>query len=435
MRFNRLADWLQWQQDLHPSAIDLGLGRVRRTLERLEWRRPPVPIITVGGTNGKGSCVALLESIAAAGGYRVGTFTSPHLTRYNERIRVAGAEIPDGPLVEAFARIDSARRGETLTFFEFNTLAALLVFERARLDLIVLEVGLGGRLDAVNVVDADASLLVSVAIDHTDWLGPDRESIGREKAGIFRGGCPAVLGSADMPASVYAVAAELGADLRVPGRHFGHRQVSAGWSWWCGSRQEDGLPAPALAGAAQFANAAAVLTTLDCLRERIPVARTAIDAGLSNVRLPGRLQRVSGPIEWIFDVAHNPAAAITLADALRGWPCAGRTLAVCGILADKDVEGIVAALSGIVDEWVIAALSGDRAAPADALVERIRLAGAARVAPGGDVAAACSFAATVARSGDRIVVFGSFLTVGPALDAVAALRTDQVESAVALAAS
>jgi len=435
MRFDRLADWLQWQQDLHPSAIDLELGRVARTLERLEWRRPAVPIVTVGGTNGKGSCVAMLESIAATAGYRVGTFTSPHLTRYNERIRIAGAEIPDRPLVEAFARIDSARSGETLTFFEFNTLAALLVFDSVPLDLIVLEVGLGGRLDAVNIIDADAALLVSVAIDHTDWLGPDRESIGREKAGIFRGGRPAVLGSADMPGSVHAVAAAVGADLRVPGIHFGHELVAAGWSWWCGSRREHGLPAPALAGATQFANAAAVLTTLDCLSERLPLTRPAIDAGLSLVRLPGRLQRIAGPIEWIFDVAHNPAAAITLADALRSLPRAGRTLAVCGILADKDVEGIVAALSPIVDEWLIAALPGNRAAPADVLMERIRLAGAARVESAGDVAAACSRAATLARPGDRIIVFGSFLTVGPALDAVAALGTARIEPAASMAAN
>lgn len=417
MRFARLADWLSWQETLHPKAIDLGLERLQRTLGRLGWRRPACPIVTVGGTNGKGSCVALLSRILQAAGYRVGTFTSPHLLRYNERIAIDGREISDASLIAAFERIDAARAAETLTFFEFNTLAALLVFETANLDAIVLEVGLGGRLDAVNVVDADVALVTSIALDHCDWLGPDVETIGAEKAGIFRPNRPAVFGSSAMPSSIHRRAQEIGSHLLQLGVDFGYERDAPTWAWWSGRGPRiESLPFPGLLGNAQFDNAAAVLQVLQCLSARLTVPRSALESGLQSVRLAGRFQVVHRRAQWILDVAHNPAAAATLAAQLRLENHRGRTLAVCGILGDKDIEAIARELHGCFDEWIVAGLSGARAVAPDELAERLRKQGADVVAIATSVAAACEIAHRRATADDRIVVFGSFLTVGPALE-------------------
>lgn len=415
-----LADWLRWQETLHPSAIDLGLDRMRRTLQRLEWRQPRCPVITVAGTNGKGSTVALTSQVLRAAGYRVGTFTSPHLIRYNERIVIDGREVSDASLVAAFERIDAARGDDTLTFFEFNTLAALLVFDTAGLDAIVLEVGLGGRLDSVNAVDADVAIVTSIALDHTDWLGPDLESIGREKAGIFRAGKPAIFGSREMPASIAAAAQQLGAPLYRLGQDFDWRRDDDRWSWRGRTTSYDDLPRPALHGELQFDNASTVLFALECLSSRLPITRAAIEQGLGNVTLPGRFQvvRRSRPaaVEWILDVAHNPAAAQALAGQLAARPTTARTIAVCGILGDKDIEGIAGALRGLFDAWIVVGLQSARAVPVDALSERLAKLGATVDATARDVAAGCEIAQTTARAGDRIVVFGSFLTVGPALE-------------------
>ena len=417
MRFSRLADWLSWQETLHPTAIDLGLDRLRRTLVRLEWSPPKCPVITVAGTNGKGSCVALLNRILASAGYRVGTFTSPHLVRYNERITIDGREISDESLVAAFQRIDAARGDETLTFFEFNALAALLIFDTANLDAIILEVGMGGRLDAVNVVDADVALVTSIALDHTDWLGPDVESIAREKAGIFRAKRPAVFGSRAMPAPIATRAAEVGTQLLRLGIDFDYARGDTQWTWWDSHGTEfDELPPPALYGEMQFDNAAAVLQVLRCLQDRLPTNRQAIEAGLRELSLAGRFQVFPGLIEWILDVAHNPAAATSLAAQLSTREAQGRTLAVCGILGDKDIESIARALSSTFDEWIVAGLSGGRAVAPTTLAERLRKLGANVVASADSVADACRLAQHRARSGDRIVVFGSFLTVGPAIE-------------------
>jgi dihydrofolate synthase/folylpolyglutamate synthase len=423
-RFRQLSDWLAWQEKLHPSAIDLGLDRVRRTLDRLQWQRPSYPVVTIGGTNGKGSSVALTARILTEARYRVGTFTSPHLLRYNERISVAGRTASDDELIAAFERIDGARGEDTLTFFEFNALAALLVFADANLDAAVLEVGMGGRLDAVNVVDADAALVTSIDLDHCEWLGRDRETIGREKAGIFRSGRPAIFGSRDMPASIAAVARELGSDLQRLGHEFDWTRAGANWTWRKGDRVERDLPPPALHGEAQYDNAAAVLAMLQSISARLPVERAAIERGLRTVQLPGRFQILHqrGPraIEWILDVAHNPAAARTLAGQLAAGPKGGRTIAVCGILGDKDVEGIAAALQGSFDSWVVVGLKGARALDADVLAQRLQRAGANVEAIAADVATGCATAEALAAAGDRIVVFGSFLTVGPALDLLSA---------------
>jgi dihydrofolate synthase / folylpolyglutamate synthase len=419
-QFSRLSDWLAWQETLHPSTIDLGLERLNRTLLQLGWRRPKCPVITVGGTNGKGSCVALLGRLLSEAGYRVGTFTSPHLLEYNERITLAGREVSDASLMAAFERIDAARGADTLTFFEFNTLAALLVFETACLDVIVLEVGLGGRLDAVNVVDADVALVTSIALDHCDWLGPDVASIGREKAGIFRAGRPAVFGAPDMPDSIAEVAQTVGARLLRAGRDFTHTQHGEHWSWQGSGQRWDDLPPPALFGDVQYGNASAVLAVLERLSDRLPVDRTSIVRGLQSVRLAGRFQSFQrGGIEWIVDVAHNPAAARVLAQTLKLKPlpdASARTFAVCGILGDKDIEGVAAELRESFTQWVIVKPASARAIDEAVLADRMRHCGVpvATVAP--TVAAGCEAVRAVARPGDRVVAFGSFLTAGPALE-------------------
>jgi dihydrofolate synthase/folylpolyglutamate synthase len=425
-RFRRLADWLAWQETLHPNAIDLGLERLQRTLERLAWRRPDCPVITVAGTNGKGSCVALTARILAESGYRVGTFTSPHLLRYNERIAVGGVEVSDEALMAAFERIDAARGDLTLTFFEFNAAAALLVFADTRPDAVVLEVGMGGRLDAVNVVDADVALVSSIDLDHCDWLGRDRESIGREKAGIFRAGRPAIYGARDMPASIREHARQIGTDLQQLGRDFDWLPLGDRWSWRGRRGEQRDLPAPALRGEVQYDNASAVLAALELLESRLRVPRSAIERGLLTVSLPGRFQIVRRtrprPIEWILDVAHNPAAARSLATQLARNATRGRTIAVCGVLGDKDVEGIATELQGSFDAWVIVGLQGGRALAPDALAARVRAIGVSVEAVAADVVAGCRAAEALAQSGDRVVVFGSFLTVGPALAMLASRR-------------
>jgi dihydrofolate synthase/folylpolyglutamate synthase len=418
-RFDRLADWLAWQETLHPNAIDLGLDRLQRTLDRLGWQRPACPVITVAGTNGKGSCVALTARILREAGYRVGTFTSPHLLRYNERIAIDGVEVADEALIAAFERIDAARGDDTLTFFEFNAAAALLVFADARPDAVVLEVGMGGRLDAVNVVDADVALVTSIDLDHCDWLGHDRETIGREKAGIFRAGRPAIFGARDMPASIRESAQQVGADLQQLGRDFDWVRSGDRWTWRGRAGEQRDLPAPALQGEIQYNNAAAVLAALEALEARLSVPRSAIERGLQTVTLPGRFQVLhqSSPrsIEWILDVAHNPAAAHTLAAQLAARKDGGRTIAVCGVLSDKDVEGIVGELRSSFDAWVIVGLQGARALAPEALAARVRNVGAHVEAIAADVVAGCLAAEALAQAGDRIVVYGSFLAVGPAL--------------------
>jgi dihydrofolate synthase/folylpolyglutamate synthase len=420
-RFERLDEWLEWQQQLHPATIELGLQRISRVLTRTGWQRPPVPVITVGGTNGKGSCVALLEAFLRAAGYRVATFTSPHLVDYRERIRLDGQMISTASLIVAFERIADALGPDSLTFFEFNTLAALLTFETACPDVIVLEVGLGGRLDSVNVVDADVAVVVSIGLDHMDWLGPDEESIGREKAGIFRAGRPAVFGAPQPPQSVRDHARDLGAMLTVRGADFDGRAV-AGETWDFvvkGAVVHAALPLPALPGPIQVANAATALMAIAQTGARLPLSREAILRGLRAVHIPGRFQRVPDPrgFEWVLDVAHNPAAAATLAASLQALPVPGRTLAVCGMLGDKDVPGVLAELRDCFERWFAATAEGPRAIDACELQRRAATAGIA-LEPVGDVVATMQHAALAASPGDRIVVFGSFHTVGPALAAL-----------------
>ncbi len=412
VRFHSLDAWLSWQETLHPKAIDLGLERVRRVFERLGARRPAPLVATVAGTNGKGSAVALLEAIYRAAGYRVGAYTSPHLLRYNERIRIDGAEAADPALCDAFARIDAARGEESLTYFEFGTLAALDLFADAKLDIALLEVGLGGRLDAVNIVDADAALVTTIGRDHTEWLGDDLDSIGREKAGIFRAGAAAICADPAPPAVLRRVARETGARWFAAGEHFRAIRRPDAWDWRGSGDSYTRLPLPAVAGLHQLNNAAGVLMAVQYLSSRLPVPRTAIESGLRTAGLPGRIQRIQGDvIQWL-DVAHNPQAAGALAEALRERPAPGRTLAVLGMMADKDCRAFVTALAGCVDAWFATALPTPRALPVDRLVQCIRAAGGAQpVTACADMSTAQREALKTARSGDRLVVCGSFHTV------------------------
>ena len=411
-----LDHWLARLEKLHPSTIELGLDRVRRVREALGLN-PDFPLIIVGGTNGKGSTCAYLEAILGAAGYKTGLYTSPHLLRYNERVRIAGRESSDTALVEAFEQVDGARGEVSLTYFEFGTLAAVLQFIHAGVDVAILEVGLGGRLDAVNVFDADAAVVTSVDLDHMEYLGDTREKIGFEKAGIFRAGRPAICADPAPPASALAQARRIGADLRCLDRDFTARREDGHWTYRGRQLTWSDLPLPAMAGAYQLRNAAGALAVLEALRAPLPVSATALHQGLHAARLPGRFQRIARDPEVILDVAHNPDAARALAATLRDAPAVGRTLAVVGMLADKDADAVFAALSGAIDEWWTCTPDSPRAREAAALAAMLRAHAAGvpvHVQP--NAVAALAEARSAAYEGDRIVVFGSFYTVAAVLD-------------------
>ncbi|HEX5513448.1 MAG TPA: bifunctional tetrahydrofolate synthase/dihydrofolate synthase [Gammaproteobacteria bacterium] len=424
MRFQSLEGWLQWQQGLHPKAIDLGLERVRTVAARMGLLEQGRPVITVGGTNGKGSCVAYLEAILTAAGYRVGAYTSPHILRYNERVRIGGQQAADADLVEAFARIDQARDGVSLTYFEFGTLAALDLFARAECDVWLLEVGLGGRLDAVNVIDADVAVLTSISLDHTDWLGADRDTIAREKAGIFRAGRVAVYGEQDMPPSIVAAAEKAGAELWHIGRDYRFAVHTDNWSFDGPRATWDNLPWPALLGAHQFANAAAALAALQAIVHRLPVAVEDVAAGLTQIRLAGRVQVLPGPVEWVVDVAHNRDGVACLARALRERRQTGRCHAVFAQMQRKELEPVVGELVGLVDNWWLLELPDADARPAAEVAESLHSLG---LPVAGQAGSDALFAAVTAAAqpGDRVLVFGSFRTVEEALRYRARLSGDE----------
>jgi dihydrofolate synthase/folylpolyglutamate synthase len=420
-----LEQWLAHQTQVHPQSIDLGLERLERVLDRLHWRQPPLPVITVAGTNGKGSVVAYSSAMLAAAGFRIGTFTSPHLRDYRERIRVQDANVSSDALEWAFERIETARidaaGGEvSLTFFEYNALAAMLIFESEKLDAWVLEIGMGGRLDAVNVVDPTVAVVVSIGFDHQEFLGSTLEAIAREKAGIFRRNTPAVLGSHEMPAVLESIAREVGAPLKRLGREYSFTRQKDRWHYR-GTRWDlPDLPSPALFGDAQFCNAAAAIAALEELAAPLTVPAAAIARGLESVHLAGRFQVIkpaaAGQPTWILDVAHNPEAAGVLARNLRALPVAGRTFAVCGILGDKDAAGVAAQLEGCIDAWWLTPTEGARGTSSAALAARIAPEIAVPLHMAHDVGGACAAASAAAGALDRIVVFGSFHTVGPAMD-------------------
>ena len=417
MRFDTLAEWLAWQETIHPVEMDLGLSRTRMVYEALRGAgAPPFPIVTVAGTNGKGSTVAFVQALLTAAGARTGTYTSPHLVAYNERIRIDGRPVPDGAIMAAFDRIDRARSGVTLTYFEFGTLAAIEVFRACAVEAAVLEVGIGGRLDAVNVFDAEVAVVTPIDIDHVRWLGPDRESIGREKAGIFRSGRPAVIADRDPPASLLAAAERIGAPCLRLGRDFDPAPAEGGWSWRGPSRRIDGLPAPPLAGRFQLDNASAALMALEAAG-RLPDPAAA-RRGIAATRLAGRFQVLPGDVPIVLDVAHNPHAARSLAATLRASRTPGREVAVAGLLEDKDAAGVVEATAEIFDRWYVAQPAGARGGSAESLARTVRAR--VREAPVevcGDVASALGRARDTVEPGDRIVVFGSCYTVGEVLAA------------------
>ena len=387
-------------------------------LDRLRLRQPNFRTITVTGTNGKGSAVAMLEACLRAAGYRVGTYTSPHLIKYNERVRVDGVDATDAALCAAFERIESARGETPLTYFEFGTLAAFDQFARANIDVAVLEVGLGGRLDAVNAIDADVAMITSIGIDHVQWLGDTREAIGREKAGVFRKHRPAICADPEPPASIAEVARETGARLCQRNRDFSVEPGETGWTWRAGSAVRAGLPYPALRGDYQLNNAAGVLMVFETLRDVLPVSQGHIREGLLAASIRGRFQVLPGLPVRVLDVAHNPDAVRALARTLTQQAVTGRTFAVFGMLRDKDIVGAVRSMRDIVDVWYVTALGQqtERGATAEEVTQAIARAGLDKpVTRFNDARAAYAAARRDAGPADRIVVFGSFYMVGDIL--------------------
>lgn len=419
----RLDDWLVHCERLHPKEISMGLERVNRLRDALGLRFE-APVVMVAGTNGKGSTCAMLESIALQAGYRVGLYIKPHLVHFQERCRIAGAPVAADSLLASFEAVEAARGDVALTYFEFTTLAILHRLSIEPLDLVILEVGLGGRLDAVNCIDADCSVITSVDIDHVEYLGPDRESIGREKAHIMRPGRAAVCSDPVPPASIAAHAAEIGADLRQLGRDFTYSGDRQQWQWVGRSKRFSGLAYPSLRGVNQLLNAAGVLAVFEALHERMPISAQAVRTGLALVELPGRFQVVPGQPALVLDVAHNPHAVAALAQNLDQMGFFPRTHAVFGAMADKDLAQIFERIAPLVDAWHFTDLELPRAATGQALAaefERLRAQG--RIKPPAGWTQAChanplealSAAAAAADPADRILVFGSFYTVGGVL--------------------
>jgi dihydrofolate synthase/folylpolyglutamate synthase len=446
---NTLIDWLTYLESLHPKTIALGLERVAQVKQRLALQ-PDFPVIIVGGTNGKGSVCAMLEAILHAAGYKVGCYTSPHLLDYNERVRIAKQQASDAELCASFAQIEQVRGDIPLTYFEFGTLAAMQCFISHKVDVAILEVGLGGRLDAVNVFDADCSVVTSVDIDHVDYLGDTREQIAFEKAGIFRQGRVAICADSDVPQAVRTQAQEISAELWCFGSEFGFQlpspasgrgaggegsgnethtisvaqpltlalsrlrareQIQRQWNYYGKAGGRSALPFPALRGAFQLQNASAVLAALDALKEKLPVSMEAVRRGLVEVQLAGRFQFVPGKPQLILDVAHNPHAARSLAQNLAGLPPA-KTFAVFAMLKDKDMDGVVRALDEQIDVWLVAGIDAPRGASAAELVQVLqnaRLRGEVQACA--TITAALHEASNRAGENDRIAAFGSFYTV------------------------
>jgi len=412
-----LDDWLARIERLHHRPIDLSLERVRAVAERLGIGLS-CPLFLVGGTNGKGSTCAMLEAILRAAGYRVGLYTSPHLLRFNERARIDGRPAEDEALIEQFEAVEAVRGGIALTYFEFTTLAILRLFMGAPLDAAVLEVGLGGRLDATNIVEPDCSIVTSIDLDHMDYLGPTREHIGFEKAHIYRRGRPAILSDPLPPQSVLDVARELGADLWRLGRDFNWQGDRQQWAYAGRGLRRHGLPYPSLRGANQLRNACGALAALEALGSRLPVGQQSVRQGLLNVELAGRFQVLPGRPAVILDVAHNPQAASVLAENLDNMGFCPRTRAVFGMLRDKDVAAVIDRVAGRIDDWYVGGTAGARGLAGEdaAALVRQRHSGAS-VTAFATVGAAYDAALSAAQPEDRIVAFGSFLTVAEVMRA------------------
>jgi dihydrofolate synthase / folylpolyglutamate synthase len=410
-----LNGWLEYLERLHPKTIALGIERIGLVRDELGLR-PDFPIITVAGTNGKGSTCAMLERIYIEAGYSVACYTSPHLLHYNERVRVDGQEASDAHICRAFAAVEHARQSTPLTYFEFGTLAAMRHFIDSDVDIAILEVGLGGRLDAVNIFDPVCAVITSIDLDHMDYLGEDRERIGREKASIYRQATPAICGDPDPPSSVRSLAAHIGAEYRQVGEDFSFESGVDEWEFVTRGVRIKNLPLPALIGKFQLYNASCAIQAIQELQRRIPVSINAIRAGLRHVALQGRFQVCAGLQSVILDVAHNPHAARGLAENLRMVPPAGRVLAVFAMLADKDIAGVVRALADVVDSWLVASIQHARGADASVLAGILHeLTPKVPVQCFSDVPSAFRQACLSANENDKIVVFGSFYTVADVL--------------------
>jgi dihydrofolate synthase/folylpolyglutamate synthase len=423
-----LSEWLTYLESCHPKTIEMGLERVDRVRAELNLV-PSFPVITVGGTNGKGSTCAMMEAILSRSGYRTGCYTSPHLLRYNERVRIAQREASDDELCKAFEAVEAARTscGVSLTYFEFGTLAAVRLFNLAEVEIAILEVGLGGRLDAVNIFDADCAVVTSIDFDHMDYLGDTREKIGLEKAGIFRSGKAAICAEPDVPIAVREYANAIGAKFLQIGEHFGYSTGEAGWSYWGELGKRHSLPYPALRGAYQLQNAAACLAALDAVKDALPVSMGSVRQGLLEVSWPARFQVLPGRPVTVLDVAHNPAAARALAENLGRMGRFSRTYAVFAMLKDKDIAGVAQAVGDKIDIWLAASIDTARGASSDEIVQILRAVKLERVLPSdpsageeairafSDPAAAYRYACERATGSDRICVFGSFHTVAEVL--------------------
>ncbi len=412
-----LSEWLIYLESLHGKTIEMGLERVAVVAARL-FTAMPMAIVTVGGTNGKGSTCAFLEAILTEAGYHVGLYTSPHLLRYNERVRINRTPVGDAALVKAFGEVEAARRDTSLTYFEFGTLAAMRLFEQAAVDVAILEVGLGGRLDAVNVFDTDCAVVTGIDIDHTEYLGTTREQIGREKAGIFRSGRPAICADAAPPQSLRSHALNIGADWRAVGVAYRYEIRPTVWDF-NGEQQHANLPLPVMRGGYQINNAAAAIAALDSLQQRLPVTEQALRLGLTSAVVPGRFQILPGRPLRILDVAHNPQGARALAENLAQLPVTGKTYAVFAMLADKDIANVVAAMADEIDIWLASGLNEARGASSAQLRAILESSGATRIQLLDSVERAWNFACEQASENDRICVFGSFHTVAAVLRSIA----------------
>lgn len=416
-RVSPLDDWLTRLETFSPHEIELGLSRVRAVLERLELSKPK-RLLHVAGTNGKGSTVELARALLAETGEKIGTYTSPHVVRFNERICIDGIEVPDADIVAAFERVEAVRGDTALTYFEYGTLAAGVIFDTHGVDTVILEVGMGGRLDAVNAFEPDAGVITNVSLDHCDWLGRDIETIAREKAGIMRKGSPVIFGSSTVPAAVLRHADETDADLRLAGRDFDWTIGEESWDWRGRDVELRGLAPPSLKGDIQVSNAAGVLALIEAMGLADLLQRECVDRAFTSVELRGRMQVIDTDRQWILDVAHNPAAAEVLGDTLAAGDQEARTVAIIAALDDKDVAGIVAALEPVVDHWVAVAADNPRAIPVDELARQVANAANRACLEAGTLADAFDFARSVTDANDRVLVTGSFYIVGPALEAL-----------------
>lgn len=420
MHFDTLEGWLGWQEGLHPLTIDLGLERAAEVFYALNPENIKPLTITVAGTNGKGSCVAYLEAIYRAQGYRVGTYTSPHILKYNERIKIAGKPVEDSVICAAFERIESVRGDISLSYFEFSTLAALDIFWRSDLDIQLLEVGLGGRLDAVNIIDPDVALISSIGIDHVYWLGNTRESIGKEKAGIFRPNKPAIVGEPNPPLTLIQTANDKNANLYLIGKDFGYNKQTSTWNWYSSDQQLDSLPEPNLKGEHQYRNASAVILAILKMAAYLPVSKESICSGLKNVQLSGRFQHikaVNGTAPILLDVGHNPEAVTTLAEYLRKNFPNTRVLAIFSMMKDKDIAGVLNIMHPYIDRWFFAPLTNPRALTETAMRDIFLKSPVIDVEFGfNGFKEAFKAAENQANSNDLILVFGSFFLVSDCLN-------------------